>query len=95
MSVVKRKFLTLLVVIGALLVLFGCAAPAEPQAGQESGSASQPAAQSGEVARADILVIPSNVNIPAPDIWNPYIPRHLHPAGDEPEYDGTPLHVEL
>jgi len=22
-------------------------------------------------------------------------PRHLHPAGDEPEYDGTPLHVEL
>ena len=27
-----------------------------------------------QVARKDILVIPSNVNIPAPDIWNPYIP---------------------
>jgi peptide/nickel transport system substrate-binding protein len=31
-----------------------------------------PAAQ--QVARKDILVIPGNVNIPAPDIWNPYIP---------------------
>src|SRR5947207_6842608 len=27
-----------------------------------------------QVARKDILVIPGNVNIPAPDIWNPYIP---------------------
>src|SRR5437870_8257822 len=27
-----------------------------------------------QVARKDILVIPSNVQIPAPDIWNPYIP---------------------
>jgi peptide/nickel transport system substrate-binding protein len=27
-----------------------------------------------QVARKDVLIIPSNVNIPAPDIWNPYIP---------------------
>jgi peptide/nickel transport system substrate-binding protein len=27
-----------------------------------------------QVARKDILVIPSNVQVPAPDIWNPYIP---------------------
>ena len=26
------------------------------------------------VERKDILVIPGNVNVPAPDIWNPYIP---------------------
>src|SRR5215217_7874870 len=45
------------------------AAPAEPAA-----TAAPAAGASGEVARKDILVIPSNVNIPAPDIWNPYIP---------------------
>src|SRR5205807_3361148 len=27
-----------------------------------------------QVARKDILVIPTNVQLPAPDIWNPYIP---------------------
>ncbi len=27
-----------------------------------------------KVERKDILVIPGNVNIPAPDVWNPYIP---------------------
>jgi peptide/nickel transport system substrate-binding protein len=27
-----------------------------------------------QVARKDILVIPTNVQVPAPDIWNPYIP---------------------
>src|SRR3981081_354864 len=31
-------------------------------------------APADQVARKDILVIPSNVNIPAPAIWNPYIP---------------------
>src|SRR5260370_252818 len=30
-----------------------------------------------QVARKDILVIPSNVNVPAADIWNPYIPGTL------------------
>src|SRR3979411_3148197 len=34
--------------------------------------AAAPAEQ--QVARKDILVIPTDVNVPAPDIWNPYIP---------------------
>ncbi len=33
-----------------------------------------PAAAQSTVARKDTLVIPNNVNIPAPDVWNPYIP---------------------
>src|SRR3982751_645900 len=37
-------------------------------------AAAAPADSGGTVARKDILVVPSNVNIPAPDIWNPYIP---------------------
>ncbi len=80
MSAVKSKFLTTLVLIGVLLVLIGCAAPAAQPAApadQSAAAADQPAAaaeQSGPVARKDVLVIPGNVNIPAPDIWNPYIP---------------------
>jgi len=31
-------------------------------------------APANQVDRKDVLVIPSNVNIPAPDIWNPYLP---------------------
>jgi peptide/nickel transport system substrate-binding protein len=31
-------------------------------------------APAAQAARKDILVIPGNVNVPAPDIWNPYIP---------------------
>src|SRR5260370_39987447 len=38
----------------------------------QAAPAQQPADQ--QVARKDILVIPSNVQVPAPDIWNPYIP---------------------
>src|SRR5438477_9209443 len=38
----------------------------------QAAPAQAPADQ--QVARKDILVIPGNVNIPAPDIWNPYIP---------------------
>ncbi|MFZ1754128.1 MAG: ABC transporter substrate-binding protein, partial [Caldilineaceae bacterium] len=81
MSAAKSKFLTTLVLVGVLLVLIGCAAPAAQPAApadQPAAAADQPAAapaeQSGPVARKDVLVIPSNVNIPAPDIWNPYIP---------------------
>ncbi len=33
-----------------------------------------PVAAQSTVARKDTLVIPNNVNIPAPDVWNPYIP---------------------
>lgn len=78
MSVVTPKYLKLLVSVALVLaVLAGCgapAAPAAPAAAPSDQSAAAPAAESGAVARKDILVIPSNVNIPAPDIWNPYIP---------------------
>ena len=81
MSAVKSSFLRAVVLIGILLLLLACAAPAAQPAApadQPAAAADQPAAaaaeQSGPVARKDILVIPSNVNIPAPDIWNPYIP---------------------
>jgi peptide/nickel transport system substrate-binding protein len=60
-----------------LSLLLACAAPAAPAPAGGDGQAAAPAAgsaESGQVARKDILVIPSNVNIPAPDIWNPYIP---------------------
>lgn len=69
MSKMKSRFLQMLFVFTILAVVAGCAAPAA------TGPAA-PAAPAGttEVARKDILVIPSNVNIPAPDIWNPYIP---------------------
>jgi peptide/nickel transport system substrate-binding protein len=33
-----------------------------------------PEAEAGPVERKDILILPSNVQIPAPDVWNPYIP---------------------
>src|SRR5215212_3251481 len=42
-------------------------APAAPAATAAPASSDA----GGTVARKDILVIPSNVNIPAPDIWNP------------------------
>ena len=38
------------------------------------GNPAQAAPADQQVARKDVLIIPSNVNIPAPDIWNPYIP---------------------
>lgn len=81
MSASKWKLARVLVLIVVLLVLIGCAAPAAQPAApaeQAAAPAAQPAAPaeqaSGQVDRKDILVLPSNVNIPAPDIWNPYIP---------------------
>lgn len=38
------------------------------------GSSVQAAPAAQQVDRKDVLIIPGNVNIPAPDIWNPYIP---------------------
>ncbi len=61
-----------LIVLGVLMVaIAGCTAATTP--------AEQPAAQPQEEAAAPeggdlILRIASQVNIPAPDIWNPYIP---------------------
>lgn len=78
MSKMKISLLQATVWIVTLsMLLVGCAAPAAApgEAAQPAQSGqSAPAAQAGVVERKDILVIPSNVNIPAPDIWNPYIP---------------------
>jgi len=52
--------------VGVFALALASVAPA--QAAPDQAPADQ------QVARKDILVIPSNVNIPAPDIWNPYIP---------------------
>src|SRR5213080_1518633 len=41
---------------------------------QVFGASAQAAPAQQQVARKDILVIPTNVQVPAPDIWNPYIP---------------------
>ena len=38
------------------------------------GSPAHAAPADQQLERKDVLVIPGNVNIPAPDIWNPYIP---------------------
>jgi len=43
-------------------------------AAQVFGPAAQAAPADQQVARKDILVVPTNVQVPAPDIWNPYIP---------------------
>ncbi len=58
-----RKLLLQAGVFGLALGVLGTPAQAAPS--------QAPAAQ---VARKDVLVIPGNVNVPAPDIWNPYIP---------------------
>src|SRR5689334_23797105 len=49
-------------VLGAVLGTPAQAAPSQAPADQQ------------QVARKDILILPTNVQVPAPDIWNPYIP---------------------
>src|SRR5438270_7749696 len=65
MSSIRRGFKKSILRVGVLaLVLaqaFGMTVQAAP-------------ADQQQVARKDILVIPTNVQVPAPDIWNPYIP---------------------
>lgn len=75
MFTVKATLVRAITILGVIaLVLTACAAPAQaPQAGGEEAPAAA-ASTTGGVERKDVLVIPSNVNIPAPDIWNPYIP---------------------
>jgi peptide/nickel transport system substrate-binding protein len=82
----KSSFSGTLLKVGIFAsLLVGCAAPPAapqapapqeqaPQAAAPASTAAPAPAPAGTVARKDILVIPSNVNIPAPDIWNPYIP---------------------
>jgi peptide/nickel transport system substrate-binding protein len=52
--------------VGVFALALGSVAPV--QAAPTQAPADQ------QVARKDILVIPGNVNVPAADIWNPYIP---------------------
>jgi len=64
-SALKPSFRKSLLRVGVFVLALGAAAPA---------TAAPPQAPAEQVARKDVLVIPTNVNIPAPDIWNPYIP---------------------
>lgn len=73
MSTMKSRILRTVALLCLMSLLFACAAPAAAP-GQPAAESAPAAAEAGGVARKDILIIPSNVNIPAPDIWNPYIP---------------------
>lgn len=64
MSAITHRFRSSMLNVMAIALILGPVLAAPAQAA--------PAAQ--QVDRKDILVIPSQVNIPAPDIWNPYIP---------------------
>lgn len=73
-------YFKLLLVVGLMvLVVAGCApaapagAPAAP-AGEETPAEAAPVGGTSTATRDQILRISQNVNIPAPDIWNPYIP---------------------
>jgi peptide/nickel transport system substrate-binding protein len=63
----KPRFNKLLLRVGVFALVLGAVGGTPAQAAPSQAPADQ-------VARKDILVIPGNVNIPAPDIWNPYIP---------------------
>jgi peptide/nickel transport system substrate-binding protein len=63
----KPCFNKLLLRVGVFALVLGAVGGTPAQAAPSQAPADQ-------VARKDILVIPGNVNIPAPDIWNPYIP---------------------
>ncbi len=74
MSAVKPRFLKALFIVSIIALVVGCSAPAPatsetPAAGTEASTSSEPAA-SGD----GILRIVQTARIPAPDIWNPYIP---------------------
>jgi len=53
--------------VGVFALVLGAAAPGAIHAAPDQAPAAQ-------AARKDVLVIPTDVNVPAPDIWNPYIP---------------------
>src|SRR6476619_5119785 len=67
-SALRRSFRQVLLRVGAFALVLGPVLATPAQAAPVQVPADQ------QVARKDILVIPGNVNIPAPDIWNPYIP---------------------
>ncbi|MGI9148907.1 MAG: ABC transporter substrate-binding protein [Chloroflexota bacterium] len=65
MSVIRPSFGKVLLRVGVVALVLGSVTPAV------AAPSEVPAAQA---ARKDILVIPTDVNVPAPDIWNPYLP---------------------
>ena len=67
MSAIKGRFKAVLFKAGVFALVLG------PVLGTPANAAPTQA-QAGQVARKDTLIVPGNVNIPAPDIWNPYIP---------------------
>ena len=68
MSKIKPGYFGVLLVLGILaLALAGCGAPAAvPEAGPEAAA---PSGESDKIFRINVAA-----RIPAPDIWNPYIP---------------------
>ena len=67
MFIVKHRLFGLLMVLGILaLAVAACGAPV---AAPEAGSAAAPAGENDKILRMDVAA-----RIPAPDIWNPYIP---------------------
>ncbi len=72
MDVVRSRFLRAFSLFGiAALILVACAAPAAAPAPAEStGDTEATASGSGDL----ILRLDQSARIPAPDIWNPYIP---------------------
>ncbi|TME25904.1 MAG: hypothetical protein E6I75_27085, partial [Chloroflexi bacterium] len=66
-SAIKGRFKAVLFKAGVFALVLG------PVLGTPANAAPTQA-QAGQVARKDTLIVPGNVNIPAPDIWNPYIP---------------------
>src|SRR5438105_884433 len=65
LSAIRPRFKHSLVRVGVLALVIAQAV---------LGTSVQAAPADQQVARKDILVIPLNVQVPAPDIWNPYIP---------------------
>lgn len=67
MFAVKSSFWKALLVVSVFaLLLVACAAPPAAQPGQEE--------QAAAPAAGSVLRLSTDVNVPAPDIWNPYIP---------------------
>ncbi len=70
----KFKFLKMLFIVSLMALAAACSAPAAdpavaPAAGSEASTTSESAASGDQILR-----IVQTARIPAPDIWNPYIP---------------------
>lgn len=76
MIVVKPSSVKSLFALSILtLLLFGCGTPAlEPDSSAQSAQPADSAAAESAAAGEQILRVAVGARIPAPDIWNPYIP---------------------